>query len=96
MEKVLKKEKEIEEMANLLISACGVAQYPCQITCEKCHAERLYNAGYRKTSDVAKEIFCKIENLMDLYKYFCDGNYDKELETAVTDLKKKYIGEKEK
>jgi hypothetical protein len=63
----MNKEKQIEEMVK---DACKL-----NIACEDCnahgvckaqkYAERFYNAGYRKASEVAREIFEEIENLMN-------------------------------
>ena len=61
------KEKEIEEMSREICS-----EYDCVIPCQSCgyygyancrdvkSAEKLYIAGYRKASDVAREIFEEI------------------------------------
>ena len=61
----MSREKQIEEMAKLLCSTCAETN---EEDCEKfegvcgiCDATRLYNAGYRKASDVAEEIFGEIE-----------------------------------
>lgn len=87
------KEEEIGEMAEILVSAC-VDQEPCPVGCEKCHAEKLYNAGYRKASDVARKIFGEINELKDEYaRGDIDGNA---LYVGLYQLEKKYIGEKEK
>jgi hypothetical protein len=68
----MSREKQIEEMAKDILK-CG-----CVGTCLECEyatlaeddcacidvkiAEGLYNAGYRKASDVAEEIFAEIEH----------------------------------
>ena len=65
----LNKKKQIEEMANILVNGCKMGG------CEECKysegtfpecalkytANQLYNAGYRKASEVAREIFEEIE-----------------------------------
>ena len=63
----LNKEKQIEGMANDICkngkpcSKCSA--YPD--ACKAVHyAERFYNAGYRKASEVAREIFGEIENIL--------------------------------
>jgi hypothetical protein len=63
----MEKEKQIEEMAkdlcrNSLTEYCasGRCQNPnCLVNAKA--LETLYNAGYRKASDVAEEIFAEIE-----------------------------------
>ena len=56
-------EKQIEEIANILYESdnkrnvviCGIEQV----------AEDIYNADYRKASDVAREIFADIKNIWE-------------------------------
>ena len=62
------RDKKIEEMAREIDS-----EYDCIIPCQSCayyeyancrdvkSAEKLYNAGYRKSTEVAEEIFAEIE-----------------------------------
>ena len=62
------RDKQIEEMANEICS-----EYDCVIPCQNCayygyancrdvkSAEKLYTAGYRKSTDLAREIFEEIE-----------------------------------
>ena len=62
-----KSNKQIEEMAktSCLCYANGICECdekPCDLECgEPKVMERLYNAGYRKASEVAREIFEEIE-----------------------------------
>ena len=74
------REKQIEEMADILCEAKG---HDCNggddCRCVK-QAEALYNAGYRKASEVAEEIFAEIEEHIML-----EFN-----EVAYAELKKKY------
>ena len=84
-------DKQIEEMAVEL----GV--YACKKTpCKHCavdydciwleQATRLYNAGYRKASDVAREIFEEIERC-----FMYDGKYIGHIsQRTFVELKKKY------
>lgn len=66
-------------------------------------AEALYNAGYRKASDVARDIFGDIERLLDTYssaqcyqgEVFVQKSFDYELEEAIAELRKKYESEGE-
>ncbi len=62
----MSKEKQIEEMAKAICSACAIRENckledVCRATLQE--SEALYNAGYRKQSEVAREIFEEIENL---------------------------------
>ena len=56
--------KQIEEMANVtkkrckIDNRCGSCHWS---TCNECLSEALYNAGYRKESDVAMEIAHELE-----------------------------------
>ena len=64
----MSREKQIEEMAREIDS-----EYDCIIPCQSCayyeyancrdvkSAEKLYNAGYRKSTDLAEEIFAEID-----------------------------------
>ena len=67
---------------------CEVSWVECDAKCDMCEfAKQLYNAGYRKDSDVAREIFEEIEimHCSDGYHYFISKfRYD--------ELKKKYLG----
>ena len=97
----MRKDKQIEEMAKILASDCG--------DCSKCdcyhkeidgtdacyfkYAEMIYNAGYRKASEVAREIFEEIE---DLDIQLNNGDLDiKYFGYAIAELKKKYESEKD-
>ena len=89
--------KQIEEMKNCLCDVLdfdynderGVTKVDAKST-----AEGLYNAGYRKASDVAKEIFSEIEDLF-FKEYRIDTNsYDyMGLLKKFAELKKKYTSE---
>ena len=80
----LKRDKQIEEMnkleeiAKILYEANGDSydttyQHDCEIL-----AEVIYNAGYRKASDVAEEIFAEIDDfqrtLRHIFLDMCGGN----------------------
>lgn len=100
------RKKQIEELCEVIASMiCEIYNPMCDEnkphTCSHCYAnstkigdfaEMLYNAGYRKQSDVAKEIFEEIDNLT--HRILNDKNYvlgDMIYDT--TEFKKKYIGE---
>ncbi len=62
--------------------------------------ENLHNAGYRKASEVAAEIFGEIDKLLDKHfreVHFINGTstfvFERDLEISLAELKKKYIGE---
>ena len=84
----MSRDKQIDEMAKEIYS-----EYDCVIPCQSCayyryancrdvkSAEKLYNAGYRKSTEVAEEIFGEIEKFISPYRY-----------PIIAELKKKYIG----
>ena len=98
----MNRDKQIEEMAKEICS-----EYDCIIPCHSCayyecancrdtkSAVKLYNAGYRKASDVAREIFEDIEKHSEVA--LMNGH----IETPIlcigfgvfAELKKKYLGE---
>ena len=97
----MSRDKQIEEMAKDILK-CG-----CVGTCLECEyatlaeddcacidvkiAEGLYNAGYRKASDVAEEIFAKIEKILKTAeKYlYCNPSLAS-VNEVIAELKKKY------
>jgi hypothetical protein len=83
------KDKQIEEMAKIIGDNTGQdTMWPEIYDC----AEALYNAGYRKASDVAMEIFAEIEEVV--YKYLNVAAYSTgDMVYDLDELKKKYIGE---
>lgn len=89
------REKQIEEMAKVMCGGC-----PDNNECMRClcatwyNAEDLYKAGYRKKSEVAKEIFEKIDNIVSNLRdspFYSSSDAVYEL----TELKKEYMGVKE-
>lgn len=79
------KEKQIEEMARIIANANGNEQDAAYYRPD---ATDLYNAGYRKATDVAEEIFAEIEPiLLDYQNNFIRGL---QLITFIKELKKKY------
>ena len=75
---------------------CCVDCSVCILNCEyKLLAEHLYNAGYRKASDVAREIFEEIESIVDKRTAWNGNIYNLLLKRDFAELKKKYTeGEK--
>ena len=56
-------EKKIEEMARIYEFACDETE-ECTRKCGICHATLLYNAGYRKQQEVAKDIISLANELV--------------------------------
>ena len=112
-------ERQIEEMVRAV--CIQMRDYP-KLTCKKCKAdnsstnaycrvqfemERLYNAGYRKASEVAEEIFAEIEKIIDKhYNRHIFGvedlsdveqeavmNFSGDVTYDIAELKKKYTEE---
>ena len=92
----MSRDKQIEEMAKVIDS-----EYDCVIPCQSCayyeyancrdvkSAEKLYAAGYRKSTEIAEEIFEEIwENADLLYDGYRDIVVITEKDFA--ELKKKY------
>ena len=93
----MSRDKQIEEMAKTMCfqaNSCNVKSC-VQVNCEKTWlAEALYNAGYRKSTDVAREM---IENLAnDLWEGEFDtlnisvGKRFYNKQEFIAELKKKY------
>ena len=102
----MNRERQIEEMAVILTDG-GCTKCNCdengKFNCLPMHsAELLYNAGYRKKSEIAKEIFEEIEKLVSTNKktvgcatYEETIFYIEDFIEDFAELKKKYTGEKE-
>ena len=89
----MSKEKQIEETAEVLRHSCDGECFRNKdgfADCEVCEACLLYNAGYRKQSEVAREIILEIDTLICCH---ANGDIDdKNLYMLFDELKKKYIG----
>jgi hypothetical protein len=94
-------DKQIEEMAQAVcelykeFGSCEACDAELDIDGEpcihECFAKAFYNAGYRKASDVAREIFDEVGELINEY---LDGrSYRHEFLTKIAELKKKYTKE---
>ena len=82
----MEKDKQIEEIKDVMIHTCKRIRSFNDDFMQSRYAEALYNAGYRKTSDIAREI---IEEAEKIFMFTCSSL------TAYTDwqnFKKKYIG----
>ena len=89
----MSRDKQIEEMAKVIKSSLdGLGSGNFTFSGDgisTMFAEALYNAGYRKSSEVAREIFEEIDPLLD--KYMNDANYSTgEIIYDLAELKKKY------
>ena len=93
--------KQIEEMAEYLIEIQRNFDEYCAKPCRDCElggvvnceshykAEALYEKGYRKSTDVAREIFAEIEYLIWQY----DTHPASDLTERIVELKEKYESE---
>lgn len=85
----MNKDKQIEEMAKLTKQRCRIDNLCGSCTwetCNDCLSEALYNAGYRKAPEVAREIFEEIESMeINGIIYTFSSNF--------AELKKKYTEE---
>ena len=96
----MSRDKQIEEIACDLCECmpyvvCDENLHTCESCKNKEMAEYLYNAGYRKASDVAREIFAEIERQLNDF----NGSWaDTVINTQylIAELKKKYITEEGK
>ena len=89
----MSRDKQIEEMAKIchfyddgICHLCEELLVSCDRKCDlTILVENLYNAGYRKASDVAEEIFAEIEKICGTngFHFICTVEKFKE-------LKKKY------
>lgn len=102
------RDKQIEEMADII---CKSNNPTMRTHCDKCvfsgmcdiqdGCEALYNAGYRKASDVAREIFEEIEKLISSECLVIKdedgirGYVDASVHYILVELKKKYESEGE-
>ena len=87
----MSREKQIEEMAKIIANANGNEQYAAYHIPD---ATDLYNAGYRKASEVAEEIFGEIDKLLRQHRIEFDMScVDFYFEKHYAELKKKYTEE---
>lgn len=80
------REKQIEEIAKAMCAGCPDKHGLCA---DWYRAEALYNAGYRKQSEVAMEI---IGEILSSHTLDIDGFFTMH-ESELTELKKKYTEE---
>lgn len=88
-----RREKQIEAIAKVICGGCPDNKECMHCLCADWYrAEALYNAGYRKQSEVVKEIFEGIDKLM--YRLLNDNHYlAGDIWWDLDELKKKYTEE---
>ena len=100
----MSKEKQIKEIAKVIARRSMAFRNPnvAFMTTARKTADSIYNAGYRKQSEVAEKIFDEIEKLVSTNKktvgcatYEETIFYIEDFIEDLAELKKKYTGEKE-
>lgn len=89
----MNRDKQIEEMANTYYEAMLKARATLGSMNEgapKWYATYLYNAGYRKAFEVAREIFEEIEDICDDFPIYGNVNTVILSERDLAFIKKKY------
>lgn len=89
----MSKEKQIEEIANMIYDGPNTHDICWRSYYERL-AETIYNAGYRKQSEVVEEIFEEIDNIVSNLRdspFYSSSDAVYEL----IELKKEYTGVKE-
>ena len=88
------RDKQIEEMRKDLIEIFDEEYEKRRLITPQNTSEKLTAKGYRKASDVAREIFEEIRALLYLNALqgdvFIGRYFSEELETDIAELKKKY------
>lgn len=93
------REKQIKEMTEAIFHNCNCGLFFSEA--EKIARFVIEEQGYRKQSEVVKEIFEEIERTLDNYHSACCpigeietySYYEGDLGEAIAELKKKYTGE---
>ena len=80
----MNRDKQIEEMATLIYRETDLYNVDTAFDI----ATTLHDANYRKASDVAREIFEEIGELIN--EYLAGRSYRHEFLTKIAELKKKY------
>lgn len=109
------RDKQIEELTRIICQSnkggkCGYDGKPCDCDCGSYQlATKVYNAGYRKASDVALETVDSFQRILrHIFLNMCDGNDYERLnllqidgaiealyDSFIAELKKKYESEGE-
>ena len=82
--------KEIEALSEIIGSCNTKCDHP--FDCSHCKAIRAHKAGYRKASDVVREIFEEIDKLVHLYLNDADYSFG-EFALDLAELRKKHESE---
>ena len=100
---IIDREKQIEEIAKVICGSCPDNKECMHCLCADWYkAESLYNAGYRKQSEVAREIFEEIDKMLMNQECITENQRCKEvgdwifhdyLPRRISELKKKYMEE---
>jgi purine nucleoside permease len=92
----MSKDKQIEEMTKTILDVDrSYYGMECDEIQAKVEANAIYNAGYRKASEVAEEIFAEIEKILD-QKFSINHGVVLISKEEFAELKKKYTESKEK
>ena len=84
----MSRDKQTEIANDLNMHCVSLSEQFCgEMSCNACISNWLYNAGYRKSTDLAEEIFAEIGKLTTLRVY---GGYELYLKDDIAELKKKY------
>lgn len=86
--------EEIEGIKKVLVRTCKRARNMQEDYMQDRYAEALYKAGYRKASDVAKEIFEELKELGIVTKVHYDGKIIYDCADGFAELKKKHTEER--
>ena len=93
----MRRDKQIDEMAKHCCFPCLMGNGKCvaDLNSSECYvaietANHLYNAGYRKASEVAEEIFAEIEFEIAQLDFDREETRAIAIEGIIAELKKKY------
>lgn len=94
----MSREKQIEEMAKVLKGMDRLDE--AKFGFYESYARAIYNAGYRKSTDLAEEIFAEIGKILRRFDEIAERDKSEygelivgDIGCAIADLKKKYFGE---
>ena len=99
----MSRDKQTEIANDLNMHCVSLSEQFCgEMSCNACISNWLYNAGYRKSTDLAEEIFAEIGEELDHWGALVEqdnSDYGELVELVLEDiicviaeLKKKYIG----
>ena len=85
----MSREEQIVEMAKVMVDENNKEVTNALSTLFASSAEVLYNAGYRKASEVAEEIFAELDTFA-ITKVICNGEVKYDITNKYRALKEKY------